>query len=587
MTRSRPTASTSRAAHVLRSRSARGIGLAVLLLLLAAGTLIFASAWGEAESSTAHGTTSEAVTIWAGEAEEGGGDTADGSAGATNTHSGGALDADAAGDGAPLDADAAGDEDSPTPPEHGAEAAAEGSSPGRRDVHTEDVDVVIYGTTTSGVGTLRGLQIAGVTYPERLRVAVVTRGPHLESPLAQGLGVEDVYGPDSVSGFYAEFRRGVIGEYASRGLNPLTPEGRLVYEPETAEKILRFVLDRNGSGRPNVLFVMGGLVEAEDQDERYLLVDCGNRLVRLNTRFFVDASPEADLARMLGASYSIGRTENVYNDVTGNRAPRPSSATGWVTAPQALSILLTLKEYRGPAPRVVSLRHPGYDAGTYDPDYVMSERVRSGFAGSWSLSYRLPNNKFELNEAWGDYTNAHASYDWTMYPEKRAAIRATIQTYVLNKFRYLQENGYGHLGVVHIPSRPYVREGVRILGKTTYTEELMLAGSSTHPIAYGRYARYDRHDAVVGPEQDGTAQSVHVPMEALMPEGHPWLLVTTAVSTDYRTYSSAVRMEPVRANMGGAAGIILAVASARGTAPHNVSYEEVRRELLRQGYRLR
>jgi hypothetical protein len=474
----------------------------------------------------------------------------------------------------------------PSGPSAGAEVVTPSAVEDSRALVTHDADVVIYGTTTSGIGTLRGLQIAGSTYPGRLRIAIVTGGPHIESPLAQGLGVEDVYGADSVSGFYGEFRRGVINEYAARGINPLTREGRLLYEPEVAEKILRFFVDRNGLGRPNVTLVHGRLREAVDQDERYVLVDCGDQLLRITTRFLVDASPEADLARMLGASYTIGRTEDVYNDIAGNSAPRPSSANGWVTAPQALSVLLTLKEYRGLAPRVASIRHPGYDPSSLDPAYAMSEKVRGGFAKSWSLSYRLPNGKFELNEAWGDYTNAHASYDWTMYPEKRATIRSTIQTYVLNKFRYLQENGYSHLGVAHIPTRPYVREGVRIRGVSVYTEKQMLDGDSHHSIAFGRYARYDRHDAVVGSEQDGRQQTVHVPMESLMPEGHPWLVVTTAISTDYRTYSSAVRMEPVRANVGGAAGVILALANAKGIAPHQVKYEDVRRELLRQGYRL-
>ena len=64
------------------------------------------------------------------------------------------------------------------------------------------------------------------------------------------------------------------------------------------------------------------------------------------------------------------------------------------------------------------------------------------------------------------------------------------------------------------------------------------------------------------------------------------MLAPTAISADYRAYSSAVRMEPVRANMGGAAGIIIAIANAKGIAPHEVNYADVRSELLRQGYAL-
>jgi len=55
-------------------------------------------------------------------------------------------------------------------------------------VETQQFDVVIYGTTTAGIGTLRGLQMAAARYPKRLRVAVVSSGGNLESPLAQGSG---------------------------------------------------------------------------------------------------------------------------------------------------------------------------------------------------------------------------------------------------------------------------------------------------------------------------------------------------------------------------------------------------------------
>jgi hypothetical protein len=45
-------------------------------------------------------------------------------------------------------------------------------------------------------------------------------------------------------------------------------------------------------------------------------------------------------------------------------------------------------------------------------------------------------------------------------------------------------------------------------------------------------------------------------------------------------------MEPVRANTGGAAGVMAAVALARGVPPAEVSYAQVSTELRRQQYRL-
>jgi hypothetical protein len=79
---------------------------------------------------------------------------------------------------------------------------------------------------------------------------------------------------------------------------------------------------------------------------------------------------------------------------------------------------------------------------------------------------------------------------------------------------------------------------------------------------------------------------VYVPMGALLAADLPDLLIPGPISTDHRAYNTAVRTEPVRANTGGAAGVIAAIAVARGLPPAGVSYQEVREELVRQGYRL-
>ena len=307
--------------------------------------------------------------------------------------------------------------------------------------------------------------------------------------------------------------------------------------------------------------------------------------MRLQARFLVDASPEGDLGRMAGAGYMIGRGETVYNDVT-NPAPRPTSANNWGTAPQSLSILLNLKVVDGTAPRIAYLDHPTYDPATYAAATPLSSRTRQGFATSWSMTNVLPFAKRELNESWGDYTNSVTSFEWTMYPEKRGQIRASIQSWVLNRMRNLQENGYSNVGVDTVPTRPYVREGVRFLGLSTYTGLQVTNGTVYHSIAHGRYARFDRHDPFYGSTQEDIPADVSVPMETLMPKGFRWMLTPTAISADYRAYSSAVRMEPVRANMGGAAGIMIAIANAKGIAPHEVGYADVRTELRRQGYEL-
>ena len=447
----------------------------------------------------------------------------------------------------------------------------------------EDVDVIIYGTTSSGIGALRGLQLARGAFPGSLKVAVIAGGPHMESTIAQGLAVEDLYGSGAASGFYKELRDSIVKEYAAAGINAV-PGGRLTVEPEVAGRILRWYVDYNGKGRPGVVFIQGRLLQAHDLDSRHVLVQTVGGVTQVNTRYFIDASPEGDMARMLGADYRIGRSEDVYNDVQGRTAPRPTRDNDWATSPQSMSILLTLKIHSGTAPSVAALGHPSYNPLTYGPDFKFSEWARSSFATSWTMRYVLPNNKRELNEAWGDYSNPDVSYDWVMHPEMRASLRATIQNWILNKVRYLQDHGYPQVGVATVPTRPYVRDGVRVLGLGTYTQDQILAGRMQDSIAYGVYALYDRHDTVYGSTQDSRPGYVHVPMQSLQVQGHPWLLVSTAISTDSPTQCSAVRMEPVRANMGGAAGIMVAIAAYSGVSTQEIPYDAVRRELQRQGY---
>ncbi|MBC7294029.1 MAG: hypothetical protein H5T84_08025, partial [Thermoleophilia bacterium] len=79
-----------------------------------------------------------------------------------------------------------------------------------------DVDVVVYGTQTSGLAAVRELELAA----PHLRVALISSGKFLETPLAQGLCVEDTRdGTGASGGFYREWREAVIATYQQQGLS--------------------------------------------------------------------------------------------------------------------------------------------------------------------------------------------------------------------------------------------------------------------------------------------------------------------------------------------------------------------------------
>lgn len=447
----------------------------------------------------------------------------------------------------------------------------------------KDVDVVVYATQTSGIAAVRELAVAA----PQLRVALISCGNLLETPLAQGLSVEDARNIDNIKGgFYHEWREAVIADYRSRGLKPFTGSGRFVYEPSVAAKALwQFA---KGAKSGNALFYSAKLVAASDVgDERYVDLQVeGQGPLRLRTKYFIDASVEGDLARMLGADYRIGRDESVYNDVGGIRPEYPGVANGFSTAPQRFSALLTLKVYPGRAPRVASLVHLNYAPSSYALMPPLNQKNVDDFRNSWSMKIAvLPNGTRELNQSWTDWPDVGLAFQWIFSPEKRGEIRRIVLQWSINRVRYLQEHGYANVGIAAIPQKLYVREGPRIVGLDTYTVEDLRSGAERETVAIGCYCEYDRHDAFY-PSHVEQTRVARMPMQALMAQGHPWLLVSTAVSTDFRTYSSAVRMEHMRAAMGGAAGAMVAAAEQTGVSPDRVSYAAVRSELLGDGYRL-
>jgi hypothetical protein len=439
------------------------------------------------------------------------------------------------------------------------------------------VDVVVYGTQTSGIAAVREITKAS---PD-LRVALISPGNFLESPLAQGLSVEDSRNIGKVAGgMYAEWRASVVSYYQKRGR-------RLVYQPQVASRFLWSYVQ--GPAATNVHFFSGSLVAASDSGpERWVEVNVeGSRLVRFDTTYFVDASVEADLARLLGASYRVGRSENLYNDRAGRAPSFPGTANGFATAPQRFSALLTLKVYpQGNAPLIADLEIPKYDPSSYRSFPALSQKNVAAFRTGWSLTIaKLPGGEREFNDTWNDYSDVGLAFKWIFSPAARGTIFSQVLDNSINKVRYLQEHGYPDIGIANLPQTLYVREGPRVLGLETYTESDILAHTLTDPVAVGCYVQYDRHDAF-SPNQINTTRFVYVPMETLMAKGHPWLLVSTAISTDFRAYSSAIRTEPTRANLGGAAGAIIAVAHQLGVAPAQVPYPQVRAQLLAQAYKL-
>ncbi len=455
-------------------------------------------------------------------------------------------------------------------------------------------DVFIWDTTSQGIGALRALQTARAALTPSsgpVQLVIASTSPQPSAMPAQGLGVEDIftyYGDTLVSGFWAEFRRGVIADYRARGINALNSEGRLVVEPEVAASQLRWYIDRGGAGRPGTTYLCAHLLDASYQAgaSEITLRTAGGTTIRVTAKVLIDASVEGDLALMLGARYRFGLSEKVYGPATGPPpVPNGNVRETWI---QRLSTLLTLKVYSGAAPRIAGLGSTVYNPSGYGPEDRMEARTVAAFATGWSMQHPLPNGKRELNETWSDCVLDIAMpynyvFGYRSDPQIRLRIRNQVLQWTIDRLRYVQETGYPRVGLVTVPSRVYLREGPRVVGRATYTDDDVQNNRVREPVAFGNYAEYDVHLPVA--QKLGSA-FVHVPMGAIISADFPDLLIPGPISTEHLAYNTAVRMEPLRANTGGAAGVMAAVALARAVPPAQVSYTQVAAELRRQRYRL-
>ena len=452
------------------------------------------------------------------------------------------------------------------------------------------VDVVIYGSTTSGLGAIRGLKMAMARNPQDLTVALVSVGDALESPLTQGLCVEDDYEPGTISGFYQEFRSAVALHYETLGVWPYERNGRLTYEPEVATDVLSHLvfgdqgLPEAARGRVRIVRVTGIIAEASDAEgDRYVvLTRPDDSRLRLDTRYLLDASVEADLARALGCRYMMGRADGVYDDVRGPLPAKPTRADLYAASPQSLGCLVTLASVPGGAPPIREREDWTAAEKAEGARWQMDEKTLKTFPNSWSMRHRLPGGKHELNELWSDLADPDIIVQWYRDPESREGIVRMLQQRILVLLAQVQDR-YPEVGIDRLPTWPYVRGEVMVLGTHLYsTDELKANPGET--IATGKYAVFDRHDPVHGSLQPDEAATVFVPLAVTRPVSHPYLLVSTALSVDWKAYNSACRMEPVRATVGMACGVQLALAAAHDVAPRTIAYPEIRAELLALGH---
>ncbi|HEX5220032.1 MAG TPA: FAD-dependent oxidoreductase [Verrucomicrobiae bacterium] len=488
--------------------------------------------------------------------------------------------------------------------------AAEGP-PAARASDSETVDVLVYGSTPSGVA-------AAVEAARRgCKVLLACPQKHAGGMAASGLSTTDTGGRrDLYGGFMVEFVQRVHREYR-RILGDNSPDlelarGGWVYEPSVAEKVFTDFINEQSD---RLSFYRGHhLLEAKTQNGRVTeisLVSPRNAMVRVKARTFIDATYEGDLAAAAKVKYRVGREGrdeygeskagiHYMNWRTGEQILTPDTGE----PSPAIQAFCARSIFTDDPAQLVSIEKPA----TYEqhlPDYLplMSDFQARRITG-WEPGHLLPRRKYQMNGRIDWQTSINCpGVSWT-WPEAQRFHRERLAQFHVDHVAGLIWFLQNHPGVPekiskrmrgiglhkaefadtgHWPWQIYVRQGRRIEGRDIVTQHNFTADPKTgktprvqQPIALGTYAFdihpcHDRRFAVNNfmegvlwyhrrlerPNQPG-----QIPYAAMLPKHLDNLLVPVALSATH-IGMSVVRMEPVWITTGQISGFAAAEAKEK------------------------
>ena len=473
-----------------------------------------------------------------------------------------------------------------------------------RALPTETWPVVVYGASSGGVGAALGVA------RERVAVLLVEPTDRPGGMLTNGV-TADLVRPETSTGVFDDVRRSVAARYARAGIRGQAVRDGLSPEPDVALAVVRDLLD----AEPEITTRTGwwlderpGAVELDGDELRAITVTNGAERVRLRAAAFVDASPEGDLlgaAGREGLDWVVGREGR---DVHGERhAPARSDRRQ-----QAYAYRLTLEvggrtDYRVPATYVADLpRYRQVDDGAtkFDCRHVV-DGVERDYRGM-RIQRCLVDGKLDVSIDLIGLNDA--------YPTQPRALRAVterrLRDFAVGWLHFLRtEGGHPELGLSRddyrdnggLPSMLYVREGRRAVGRTVFVERdvvpppwapqrrLPLRPTS---VAVGDYGLDSHCVRPVGAVSSATVpctgafwtsvRPFQVPFEVMVPVRLQRLLVPVPVSASHVGYST-LRTEPVRANLGFAAGIAAAWAARDGGLVADTDVRALQRTLVAHG----
>lgn len=294
----------------------------------------------------------------------------------------------------------------------------------------------------------------------------------------------------------------------------------------------------------------------EDRRVRSLKVTSRGKEYEISADYFIDATGDGELIEMTGCEYTVGRKSDGYCQ-----------------------------------PMTTCFRLAGVDVDKFyeNKDYFEKKYAEYKAAGKISnprenlLCFRgLGEGMLHLN------TTRVIKHDPTDPVElSRAEMIARRQVHeMVEFFREVSPEIFGKASIAHIACHIGIRESRKLVGEHVLTgEELRSCVDFPDTIALGNYD-IDIHN----PTGEGTyiysfsdGNYYKIPYRSLLPREYDNMLVAgRCLSADHEAHS-AVRILPICACMGEAAGVAIAICKSSGTNTHTLDTDVLRARLKEKG----
>ena len=469
---------------------------------------------------------------------------------------------------------------------------------------TLEPDVVVYGGTPAGVAAAIGAADHGAD------VTLLAEGPTVGGLMSNGISASDVGSEAAVQGVALEFFERIRDYYGDRDT--------WRFEPRIAERVLRRMLDEAGvdvrfdqplrgvttEGRritclelPDGQACGENVIDASYTGEVIAAADVPHRLglgdLRAHGEYMAarrgwtavlrvprDQIPAATAAFEANPFVRVEDELPAYEEATAEGAP---SLTYRLCVTDKASNRIEFRPAPGYAELVPSFRVMARRMA----DDVQSKSNGTLMSDAFHLA-RLPEGKYDLNAGRLSYTNVPAPEGYFDSAGQRRHANRTLENYVRSFFHFVRtdpavppsvQEAFRPFGLCADeftdnegwPYEPYVREGRRIVGRSTLTvADIFADRQKSDAVAVGSYQVDGKLSQVVF--ADGflhrdlgvhtSAPVYEIPFSAMVPARGSVtnLLAPVGLSASPTAYGS-VRMEPQYMALGQAAGVAAALAA--------------------------